>query len=234
MGPGREGVAPGVTQAVNPLIVTQSSLAMAPCPMRLRFFALLWCLTATCWPTVHATTVKPPQFAAMASGSDYVVRARVKSLSAHQEQRGTRTVVVTQMELEVVETIAGTPPQPLVLRMLGGTAGGLTMRVTGTPRFSVGDEDILFVSGNGRNFSPLYAVMHGRYPIRKDAAGREYVSRSNLVPLSDVAEVATPMAEGPVATLQARAKGTAQALTPAQFAAQIRTQREKGGINALR
>ena len=195
--------------------------------MRLRHLVLL-CGFAAVWPVLHATTVRPPQFADLVNGSDYVVRARVKSLAAHTEQRGTRTVVVTQMELDVTEVIAGTPPQPLVLTMLGGEADGIGMRITGAPKFAVGDEDVLFVQGNGRNFSPFYAFMHGRYPVLKDGAGREYVARSNRVPLSDVAEIATPLVDGPVAALQARAKSAAPAMTPAEFIQRIRTERSNG------
>lgn len=201
--------------------------------MRLRHLALL-CGFAAVWPVLLATTVRAPQFAELVNGSDYVVRARVKALAAHTEQRGPRTVVVTRMELEVLEVVAGTPPQPLVLTMLGGEADGIGMRIAGAPKFAVGDEDVLFVQGNGRNFSPLYALMHGRYPVMKDGAGREYVARSNRVPLSDVAEVAMPLVEGPVATLQARAKSTASAMTPAEFIQRIRAQRTTGASHVAR
>jgi hypothetical protein len=99
--------------------------------------------------------------------------------------------------------------------------------VAGVPQFKVGDEDIFFVQGNGRNFYPLYAVMHGKYPVRRDqTTGREYVTRSNGVPLTDVAQVALPMAAGPAAELQRRMSRTTDALSPAEFSRLIRKERE--------
>lgn len=198
--------------------------------MHLRFLALV-CGFLTLGLSLSATTVRPPQFTELVNGSDYVVRARVKSLAAHTEQRGARTIVVTQMELDVIEVVAGTPPQPLVLTMLGGEADGVAMRIAGAPQFAVGDEEVLFVQGNRKNFSPFYALMHGRYPVLKDAAGRQYMARNNRVPLSDVAEVALPVVEGPAATLQARAKSTADALSPEAFIQRIRAQRNLNGGN---
>jgi hypothetical protein len=111
--------------------------------------------------------------------------------------------------------------------MLGGKVGDREMAIQGAPKFQVGQEDILFVQGNGRNIYPLFAIMHGRYPIQKDrGTGREYVTRSNRVPLEDTAEVALPMTEGNAAELQRRMKNTAQALTPAQL-----VQRVKAAVN---
>jgi len=193
--------------------------------MRFRIIALLGCLAAF-WPTLHATTVKPPQFTELVNGSDYIVRARVKAIAYEVKERpGKQPMIYTQVTLEVIEPIAGEVPAQPVLRCLGGKAGATELRVEGAPQFKVGDEDILFVSGNGRNFSPLYAVMHGRYPVRRDAAGHEFVARNNDVPLSDVAEVAAPMTEGASAQLQKKFKSQADALTPSSFAAKIREAR---------
>ena len=131
------------------------------------------------------------------------------------------------VERVMLEVVAGMPPQPLVLVMLGGRSGDRELVVAGVPQFKVGDEDIFFVQGNGRNFYPLYAVMHGKYPVRRDqTTGREYVTRSNGVPLTDVAQVALPMAAGPAAELQRRMSRTTDALSPAEFSRLIRKERE--------
>ena len=170
----------------------------------------------------RATTVVPPDFAQLVNESDYIVRAVVKSVTSEWRQNGTQRSIFTKIQLEVREVITGTPPQPLVLEMLGGKVGQEEMAIAGAPKFAVGQEDILFVQGNGRNIYPLFAIMHGRYPILKDAAGQEYVARSNHLPLHDPAEVALPMAGGAAAKLQGQVAGTAAALTPAQFTQQIR------------
>jgi hypothetical protein len=193
--------------------------------MRIRLLLVCVALSALC-PALHATSVVPPQFAELVNGSDYIIRARVKRVSYTATERpGKPPLIYTHVALEVIETIAGEPPVEPVLRCLGGRFGEYELRVGGAPQFKEGDEDVLFVAGNGRDFFPLYAIMHGRYRVRHDAEGREFIARSNDVPLSDVAEIAAPMSEGSAAALQRRFKSKSDALTPQSFAAKIREAR---------
>ncbi|MDP1579308.1 MAG: hypothetical protein Q8M02_03460 [Candidatus Didemnitutus sp.] len=181
--------------------------------------------------TAQATTVVPPEFTELVNGSDYVVRAKVRSLSYEARQHEGREIIFTHIELEVTEVIVGTPPTPLVLTMLGGRVGDSVMTVEGVPKFVVGEEEIFFVAGNGVNFYPTYAVMHGRYPVRKDkATGREYITRTNGVPLSDVAEVAAPMPSDAVAQAMRRLRKSGDALSPVDFVQQIKQARVARGL----
>lgn len=185
----------------------------------------------------QATTVVPPSFDELASEADFVVRARVTELTPVESDHGGKRVIHTRITLDVIDTIAGTPPSPLVLTMLGGRVGDREMRVAGVPSFVVGQEEIFFVKDNGIAFYPTYAVMHGRYPIKRDkATGREYLTRTNGVPLTDVAEIATPLSEGGAAALQRRARSATDALAPADLAARVRSVREarekQGGVRA--
>ena len=172
----------------------------------------------------RATTVVAPEFSELVNKSDYIIRAVVKSVRAEMETGANGRKIHTFVELEVREVIAGTPPTPLVLRLLGGTVGKEEMVLQGAPKFQVGDEDILFVRGNNRMAYPLVGIMHGRYPIRQDAAtNRRYVARSNGVPMQSTAEVARPMT-GSTAVPGAGAPAlAARALTPEQFVQQIKS-----------
>ena len=168
-------------------------------------------------------SVVAPQFTELVNGSDFIVRAVVKSVRSEWREKQGQRHIYTLVELEVREVIAGTPPQPLILQVLGGQVGDEAMVIDGAPQFKVGQEDILFIRGNGRQFYPLTAVMHGRYPIRREpTTNREYVVRSNDVPLKATDEVAQPMAEGSTAELQRRMTSPAQAMTPSAFIQQIR------------
>jgi hypothetical protein len=185
-----------------------------------------WCLLAifsmAAAALATATMVIPPAFDKLVGQADYVVRTVVKSVTAEFRGEGQNRHIVTKVEMDVREVICGTPPEPLVLEMLGGEVGGQAMVVAGAPRFKVGDEDILFVHGNGRQISPLVALMHGRYPIKRDDAGNEYVARGNGAPLYDHQEVALPMGEAsPVKAVQLSAKP----LAPAEFASRIKAAR---------
>lgn len=187
--------------------------------------ARLWVGVCLMLPlSLSATSVVPPTFPKLVSESDYIIRAVVKSVSAEVRVKNGKRKIYTSVELEVRETIAGTPPEHVVLVMLGGRVGDEELRVEGVPQFQVGDEDILFVKDNGRQFYPLTAIMHGRYPVLKERASRrEYVARANKVPLTSSDEVSLPMAESASAAMLQQVKSPAQALTPAEFITQIRS-----------
>lgn len=152
---------------------------------------------------LRATTVQPPTFNELVNQSDCIVRAVVKSVTAEYARPGSRRIV-TKVELGVKEVIAGMPAEPLVLTLLGGRIGDEEMILEGAPQFRVGEEDILFVQGDGKQIYPLTAMMHGRYPIRRDDGGAEIVTRGNDVPLHDTAEVALP-----IVTVRATQSGNA-------------------------
>ncbi|MBA4136458.1 MAG: hypothetical protein C0518_03990 [Opitutus sp.] len=175
---------------------------------------------------LRATTVVPPVFDQLVNESDYVVRAVVESVRAEYRDGPQGRLILTKVRLRIRETAAGQPPAIVELEMLGGRIGDDRLIVNGAPVFRVGDEDFLFVRDNGRTITPLVAMMHGRYPVHRDpVTGREFVARSNDVPLQDVAEVALPMTSGDVAERQRRVVSTADALTPAEFVTQIRSTR---------
>ena len=165
--------------------------------------------------SARATSVIAPDFNGLVSGADYVVRATVKSVTSEYRTTPQGRAIFTKVELQVLETITGTP-----LQLLGGTVDGVTMRVEGVPQFHVGDEDILFVQNNGTQFYPLVGIMNGKYPVKHDAAtGTAYVARSNGVPLYDAQDVKQEMTSASVAQAQHPAQ---QPLSPEAFATKIR------------
>lgn len=141
-----------------------------------------------------ATTVEAPEFDQLVGKADYIVRAVTKSVTSEWREKAGRRFIATKVELDVKEVIRGHPPSPLVLDMIGGRMGEEELVIEGAPRFQVGEENILFVRGNGRQFYPLVAIMHGVYPIFHDPkSGRELVVRSNGMPLYSERDVSLPM-----------------------------------------
>ena len=181
--------------------------------------AFVWLL-----PTARATTVVPPEFGALVNTSDYVVRAVVKSIAAEERVAPSGAkMIYSRVELEVKQIVAGRPPSPLVLDVLGGTLNGREMSIGGAPKFHVGDEAIYFVQGNGRQIYPLTTMMHGLYPIKKEAgSGREYVTRSNGVPMSDVREVSRSMDADAGVSPEQKSQLATTALSPGDFVRSIR------------
>lgn len=190
--------------------------------------AVLTAIIAACSPPAAATTVAAPDFDSLVQQADYVVRGTVRAIDSAWVTDAGQRHIITKVQVDVAEVITGTPPQPLVLEMLGGRVGDDEMVVQGSPRFTVGGEYVLFIRGNGVQFNPLVALMHGQYPIKKDvAANTSYMARSDGTPLSDEHEVSLPL-PAPASTASARSTAAeARPLTPEEFSRRIRTSRQK-------
>lgn len=167
-----------------------------------------------------ATTVIQPTFDQLVSSAEYIVRVEVLSVnSAWRDNRAKpgERYIGSQISLNVREVIKGTPPHPLVLDVVGGRVGNDELVIDGAPKLQAGDECILFVRGNGKTFFPLVGLMHGYFPVYRDAVTRRAsVLRSDGRPLRDVSELQ------PGAPAVANAK--TPALTPEVFRDRIRRQ----------
>jgi len=167
-----------------------------------------------------ATTVEAPDIDSLINQSDYVVRAVVKSATAEWREHAGQRYIGTKVELEIREVIKGSPPSPLVLDMIGGRVGEDELAIQGMPKFQVGDENVLFVHGEQRKMLPLVAMMHGVYPILREAgSGESYVLRSNGLPLYSTQDVSLPMNR--LSTVKQQ-NPSARPLTAAAFIRQIR------------
>jgi hypothetical protein len=89
------------------------------------------------------------------------------------------------------------------------------MEVTDTPKFKVGDSDILFVEHNNDQFVPLVGINSGRFHVQRDEqTGRDIVVNGEGEPVRDVTKFGR--AEESVSA--------AEALSPGQFKAAIQKQ----------
>jgi len=187
---------------------------------RLSLFLLLALL-----PIARATSVVPPSFAELVSEADAIYRGRVTAVQARRVERsdGQGNVIKTFVTFAIERVLKGTEQKEVTLEFLGGTVGDESMMVSGMPKFSVGAREIVFVQKNGVQFCPLVALMHGRYRVVKDeTTAREHIARDNGMPLTDVAEVETPIVNLPDQVRAASAaSASARALTPDAFEANI-------------
>jgi hypothetical protein len=175
----------------NRSLLKSSNMPMLSCRLAACGLALALLLPLR----LPATTVEAPEFKELVDLSDYVVRGVVTAISPEwRETADGRRYIATRVEVNVLDSIRGTPPAKLVLDVLGGRVGEDELVVEGAPRFLVGDENVFFVRGNGRIFFPLVGVMHGLYPILHDFKdGQDYVLKSNGMPLYSAEDVSLPM-----------------------------------------
>lgn len=182
-------------------------------------------------PWALATSVIPPSFHELVSQADLVVDGEITSVRSEFAAHEGGRLVYTYVTVEVLEVIKGAAGPLLELRLLGGTVGDFSMTIDGVPQFRRGDRDILFIVGNGDQFCPLVAVMHGRYPIVSRAGdGADIVLRTNGAPLRAPEEVQLPLSSVSLGILSRGGNPVSAAMTVAQFKSRIRE--EVSGVSA--
>ncbi|WP_404424903.1 hypothetical protein [Nibricoccus sp. IMCC34717] len=182
---------------------------------------VVWGLFIAFAVVARATSVVPPTFDQLVGTADAVVRGNVVAVRSELRapQPGADPMPFTIVTVQVERSIVGDAGKTIDLVFLGGEVGGERLTVSGQPQLKVGDREILFVQGNGRQLSPLVAMAYGRYSLI-EYEGREIVARDNGVPLTAEDEVSSPMGH-------AHEKVTAQAamiraaLTAAAFEQKI-------------
>jgi hypothetical protein len=139
--------------------------------------------------TVLATTVIPPSFDELVNEAEMIFQGTVTGVHSQWIGEGAQRRIVSYVTFKVEDTLKGNPGTETTLRMFGGTVNGQTMQASDTPKFSVGDRDVLFVEHNGTQFIPLVGIMYGRYRIKKDESGRDVVLSNKGEPLTSVEQV---------------------------------------------
>ena len=157
--------------------------------MKLLRICLLTFCVAVAVNGAQATTVNPPTFDQLVRDAESVFEGTVTKIHSEWFGTGVERVIVTYITFDIHDSIKGAPGTSSTIRMLGGTIGDETQEVADAPRFKIGDRDILFVEHNGNQFIPLVGIMHGRFHLRKDAAGREIVTKDSGAPVSNVSKL---------------------------------------------
>lgn len=112
--------------------------------------------------------------------ADTIFRGTVQRIDVARESvNGQPPVVVTTVSFLPLAVYKGTPSSPVVLKFLGGTIDGRTMRVDGMPQFSAGREYVIFASTKSRLVCPTVGWSDGSLKVDRDRdpAGIVSVSR---------------------------------------------------------
>ena len=117
----------------------------------------------------RATTVIPPTFDELVGQAEVIFQGTVTEVKSQWTGEGAERHIMTYVTLQVEDAIKGNPGATYTMRMLGGTVDGETMEVTDSPKFKVGEREILFIEHNGTQFIPLVGIMHGRFHVSKDS-----------------------------------------------------------------
>lgn len=139
---------------------------------------------------VLASTVIPPTFAQLVQQAELIFQGTVTNVQSIWEGEGAQRHIDTYVTLQVEDSVKGNPGASYTIRLLGGTVGDETMEVTDTPKFSVGDREILFVEHNFDQFVPLVGIGNGRFHIQHDQqTGRDAVTTDEGAPVRDLTKL---------------------------------------------
>ena len=134
----------------------------------LKIAALLCAATS-----VHATTLERLSLDQLAAAADATARVRCSSAQSRWENGQIWTVT----SFDVLETMKGTLPARITVRLPGGRVGHFTAIVDGTPKFNAAEEVVVFLEripgglkvepAPGGEFS-VTAWVEGTFRIRHD------------------------------------------------------------------
>lgn len=113
---------------------------------------------------------KAGELGALAEQSNLVIRGRVAKVEyklSEPNADGEGALPVTIVTYQIDDVLRGKPSgQTFTMRFVGGADGmGRFLDVSGVPQFQEGDEDLLFIAGNGEEGCPLVLCEWGRFRI---------------------------------------------------------------------
>lgn len=146
-------------------------------------------------PGVEATTVKQLSLEQMVRGAHRIMLGRCISQETYWNKNRTR--IYTATRFAVTEDLKGEFRRTATVVTVGGTIDGMTLAVSGTPRFREHEEVLLFLeAGKSRNWI-LMGLSQGMFRITADRRGvrtaRHASSGLHLIPGSPESSPRTPI-----------------------------------------
>jgi hypothetical protein len=167
---------------------------------------------------VTATSVVPPTFEQLVQQAELIFQGTVTDVRSIWEGEGAQRHIDTYVTFQIDENVKGHATSSYTIRMLGGTVGDETMEVTDSPKFKVGDREILFVEHNNEQFIPLVGIDHGHFRVqREEQTGRDIVTNSEGEAIRDLAQLGRNQEA-------ATTNDTAEAMSPADLKSAVKRQ----------
>lgn len=115
-------------------------------------------------PAIRATSLARLSLDQLAAGSDAVARVNFQSAESHWENGSIWTVITAK----VMETMKGSLPNEITVRLSGGHVGHLTATVDGTPKFNAGDDAVVFLKRLPAGGFTVAGWVEGTFRISRD------------------------------------------------------------------
>lgn len=124
-----------------------------------------------------ATMVKPMSVEQLANAASLVVDGQASDTWASWNPQHTR--IYTYTRVRVSRALKGVPADTVVVKQLGGSAGGYTQHVSGVQHMRSGERAVLFLrpSASGDGTMVIVGLMQGQFRVMRDSTtGTDFVS----------------------------------------------------------
>lgn len=123
-----------------------------------------------------ATTVIPMSIERLTARSTHVVYAH--ALEHHAAWNADHTRIFTFTRFQVVQSLKGSAPATIVVKQLGGHAGGYTMKVAGVRYWQNSEDAVLFLqpTTSGDGTFRVTGLMQGDFRVAHVPSGNVVVS----------------------------------------------------------
>ena len=139
---------------------------------------------------VSATTVIPPTFEQLVQQAEFIFQGTVTNTQSVWVGEGAQRHIETYVTFQIEDNVKGQAGSSYTIQMLGGTVGDETLEISDTPKFKVGDRDILFVEHNNDQFVPLVGISYGRFQVQRDnQTGREVLLNNEGEAVRDLTQL---------------------------------------------
>ena len=133
-------------------------------------------LVTACGATqAAATTLLRMSLSQMAEAADTIVRGRCIGTSTRWDAGS----IWTFADVDLIETLKGSPPARIIVRLPGGRVGNMTTHIDAVPSLKPGDEKILFLEKTRANDYAVTAWTEGAFRIGRNSRGEETVTQDS-------------------------------------------------------
>jgi hypothetical protein len=125
---------------------------------------------------ISATTIIPASVERLTSESTHVLEAQ--AVNAWSQWNPQHSLIFTYTRFKVSRTLKGQAPAVIIVKQIGGSAGGYTQKVAGVRHWQTGDQAVLFLrpSTTGDGTLEVTGLMQGNFLVKTSAAGEKTAS----------------------------------------------------------
>lgn len=126
-------------------------------------FVLLLC------PPASATTMLRVDLPELIQSAEVIIHGTVRRMESRWSGDGRK--IVTDVEIEVAETLKGQAGGTVLVTQPGGRVGDIGQKVGGQPSFTPGEEVVLFLERRRPQAFRVVGMAQGKYQVRRSEDG---------------------------------------------------------------